>query len=127
MVETSSPVRFNTRLKVKEDYDFTMAHISAFGGVVRANHLLVKARHRTNAGGACTKVRAKHDTNAISFLRKKWKHAIRSHTRRKLEIGIHVPKLDKKIAAARNSQAIKQPFLVERLELNLMSAFEKNV
>eukprot|EP01047_Picozoa_sp_COSAG01_P014333 COSAG01_NODE_695_length_14201_cov_10.521875_19_plen_66_part_00 len=37
---------------LKEDYDFTAAHIWEYGRVCRVNRLFVKAKHLTNAGGA---------------------------------------------------------------------------
>lgn len=103
VIDTTSPVRFDERLRVKEDYDFTMAHIKLHGGSVRANHLLVKAAHRTNTGGACSADRSVKERHAISLLKHKWGAAIRNNPRRALEVVIHIPKVQ------------KQPLSIEKL------------
>jgi hypothetical protein len=95
VVDTTSPIRFDERLGVKEDYDFTMAHIKLHGGSVRANHLLVKAAHRKNEGGACSSNREVKERHAISLLKHKWGAAIRDNPRRPLEVVIHIPKVQK--------------------------------
>lgn len=52
-VVDKSPCRFDTRMTLKEDYDLSCAHLKTHGSVVRCNHLMVFAKHETNAGGAC--------------------------------------------------------------------------
>merc|ERR1712014_232892 len=53
-VSEPSDIRFDTRLDLKEDYDYTAAHLDKYGGVLRCNRLLVAAKHQTNSGGACS-------------------------------------------------------------------------
>jgi hypothetical protein len=47
-----TPLRFDERLALKEDYGFTAAHIEEYGGALRLNWILASFRHRTNPGGA---------------------------------------------------------------------------
>src|SRR5262245_21049998 len=47
-----STIRFDETLRLKEDYDYTAAHLMAFGEVARLDWWLFSFRHRTNAGGA---------------------------------------------------------------------------
>jgi len=53
-VQDKSPCRFDTRMTLKEDYDLTCAHLEKYGVVVCCNHLMLFAKHDTNAGGACS-------------------------------------------------------------------------
>lgn len=46
-----SDERFDTNIKLKDDYGFTCQHILRFKKVVRFNYVCVKAKYHTNAGG----------------------------------------------------------------------------
>lgn len=69
---------FDERLKLKEDYDYTLAHLHDFGTVARLNLLLPTFVHRTNPGGACDFRTAEREQDAIAYLRYKWgsKHIV---------------------------------------------------
>merc|ERR1711924_299925 len=54
VVDKKSPVRFDESLTLKEDYDFTAAHLRKYGSVLRCNRLTFCAKHYKNAGGAAT-------------------------------------------------------------------------
>lgn len=86
VVDTSTRARFDTRLRVKEDYDYTMQHLKLHGGALRDNHLMVRASHRKNAGGAVGNDRPEHERAAIRLLKAKWGASIRDHPRRALEV-----------------------------------------
>merc|ERR1712217_753389 len=69
-----SPVRFDERMHLKEDYDFTCAHLQKHGSVYRCHRLLLQVEHETNEGGAVT-TRDEHgqrERAAIRLLRSKW-------------------------------------------------------
>lgn len=51
-VSDLSPCRFDPRMTLKEDYDFTCTHLATHGSVYRANRMFVAAAHETNVGGA---------------------------------------------------------------------------
>lgn len=51
VVDAKSPVRFDERFTLKEDYDFTCQHICKYGAVLRVNKLVLEFQHYTNAGG----------------------------------------------------------------------------
>jgi len=85
LVLPSSP-RFDENLKLKEDYDFTLAHIQLYGGVVRANDLLATFLHRTNKGGAVAVRSAELEQQSIAYLKNKWPGKLRDNPRRPNEI-----------------------------------------
>merc|ERR1711974_214003 len=51
-VHDNSPCRFDTRMTLKEDYDFTCTHLARHGSVLRCNRIFIRAVHETNTGGA---------------------------------------------------------------------------
>lgn len=73
-VSEKSPCRFDTRMTLKEDYDLTCAHLHTHGSVVRFNHIMIHAKHETNAGGACTvrDSQGERERENIRILREKW-------------------------------------------------------
>lgn len=83
-VTEPGPIRFDTRLTLKEDYDFTCSHLAAHGAVLRSNRLIIHAKHETNDGGACAirDPEGKEERKNIDILKEKWPGAIRNHTRR---------------------------------------------
>lgn len=81
-----SKPRFDERLRLKEDYDFTLQHITTYGGVARCNDILGHFAHRTNAGGACTFRNAEREQEAIALLKAKWPGMIVDNPRRPNEI-----------------------------------------
>lgn len=94
MVKCGSDLRFDTRLRLKEDYDFTCAHIRRYGGVARVGSLLASFDHRTNAGGAVSYRTAEAEQEAIALLKLKWGDWIKDNPKRPNEIllKVKVPK-----------------------------------
>jgi len=67
-----NPIRFDERLKVKEDYDYSMQHIAKYGGVLRFMKYGIDVIHLTNEGG-CVSYRTKDvEMEAYNILVKKW-------------------------------------------------------
>lgn len=67
-----NPLRFDERLKVKEDYDYSMQHIFKYGGVLRTHKYGIDVVHLTNAGG-CVSYRTKDiELECYDILVKKW-------------------------------------------------------
>jgi len=87
-VVDSSPCRFDTQMTLKEDYDFSCAHIAKHGSVLRCNRMLVHARHATNTGGAV----AERDQSGsrercnIAILQQKWPGVFKLNKKRKDEV-----------------------------------------
>lgn len=69
-----SPVRFDPRMTLKEDYDYTCSHLAKHGEVLRCNRMFVTAVHETNAGGAVSERDASGDRERqnIAVLKEKW-------------------------------------------------------
>lgn len=79
-------LRFDAKLTLKEDYDYTLQHIATFGGVVRSNDLLAEYKHYSNSGGAVAVRSTPNEQRNIAYLKSKWGEAIRDNPRRPNEI-----------------------------------------
>lgn len=77
---------FDENLKLKEDYDYTLQHITTFGGVARYGSILAHFAHRTNAGGAVEYRDPEREQEMITYLKNKWGKFIRDNPRRPNEI-----------------------------------------
>ena len=65
-------LRFDARLKVKEDYDYAMQHIAKYKGALRCTKYGIDVIHLTNEGG-CVSYRTKEvEMDAYNILLKKW-------------------------------------------------------
>ncbi len=84
-VEPSTP-RFDSSLRLKEDYDFTAQHLFTYGLVARCDIILGGFQHRTNAGGAVAYREPDVEQAAIATLRSKWGKAIVDNSKRENEI-----------------------------------------
>jgi hypothetical protein len=78
VVDTASPIRFDEKLTLKEDYDLTCQHIQRHGAVLRCNRMTISAKHQVNAGGACSIRNAKEEQANMAILFEKWPQAIKS-------------------------------------------------
>lgn len=87
-VADASPCRFDTTMTLKEDYDYTCAHIDRHGGVLRCNRLFVHAKHSTNKGGAVATRDGKgvKERANIAILQKKWPGVFRLNSKRTDEV-----------------------------------------
>lgn len=88
VVDLGSTVNFDPQMKLKEDYDFTCAHIKAHGSVMRCQHMTLTVKHYDNGGGACTMrdKKGKEEQRNIAILQKKWPGCFRSNPKRKNEV-----------------------------------------
>jgi len=79
-----SRCRFDERMSLKEDYDFTCSHLDAHGEALRCNRLIITAKHETNAGGACAirDAAGERERFNIGILREKWGDSIKNHPTR---------------------------------------------
>jgi len=73
-VTEGSPCRFETRMTLKEDYDYTCSHLAKHGAVLRCNRMFIAAVHETNAGGACSErdAQGNKERENIKILQEKW-------------------------------------------------------
>jgi len=92
-VVDKSPIRFDTEMKLKEDYALTCAHIEKHGGVVRSNRMTIQAKHQTNTGGACTTrdKKGKEEQRNIAILMRRWPRAFRLNPKRPNEVIMRWP------------------------------------
>lgn len=89
--DVGSDVRFDKRLTLKEDYDFSCSHISRYGAVLRCNRMVLDVAHYTNTGGAVTVRNEAEEQKNIKLLRAKWPKAIRLHPTRENEVVLQWP------------------------------------
>merc|ERR1712039_719439 len=87
--EPQSRVRFDPAMTLKEDYDFTCAHLARYRAVLRCNRLWLSVKHRTNAGGAVTVRNSEEEQRNIKILRRKWPKRIRAHPTKQDEVVIN--------------------------------------
>lgn len=85
-------LRFDENMYLKEDYDYTLQHVTTYGGVVRCNDLLFSFTHRTNSGGAVEHRTADREQEAIGYLKDKWGSFVRDNPRRENEILLRWPR-----------------------------------
>lgn len=83
MYITPSEPTFDERMELKEDYDFTAQHMVHYGIVARRNMWILKAQHRTNAGGAVARRTLALEEQTIAYLQNKWGTAIMASNPRK--------------------------------------------
>lgn len=79
-------LRYDERLQLKEDYDYTCQHLATVGAVARVDQLLASFAHRTNRGGAVAVRTPELEQASIQLLQAKWPDAIRANTRRPNEV-----------------------------------------
>lgn len=86
IVVRDTPLRFDTHLSLKEDYDYTAQHIKLYGGVARCNLLLMSYQHNTNPGGAVSYRTDQLEDETIAYLKQKHGAWISDNPRRKHQI-----------------------------------------
>lgn len=84
---------FDEGMKLKEDYDYTLQHLSRHGGVARLDWVLASFAHRTNKGGAVDYRTAELEQQAIAQLRARWGTLVADNPRRPNEILLKLPKV----------------------------------
>lgn len=77
-----SELKYDTKLKTKEDYDITLQHIKAYGGAVRINYLAPNFQHYNNKGGVVDTRTDSIEVESVKYLKKKWGNTISVNTRR---------------------------------------------
>lgn len=82
----STDIRFDPKLRTKEDYDITLQHVKKYGGVCRLNYAIPKFLHWNNAGGVVDYRTDEVEQASIAYLKKKWGGAIRDNKKRPNEI-----------------------------------------
>lgn len=72
--DIGSQCKFDRQMTLKEDYDFTCAHLGRHGAVMRCNRMFISVVHEVNAGGACSERDAagQRERENIKILQKKW-------------------------------------------------------
>lgn len=69
MVIRPCELRFNEKLRLKEDYEYTIQHIKKYGGAVRVCQFMTKFKHHSKIGG-CTGYRSGElEKESIQILR----------------------------------------------------------
>ena len=82
--------RFDEELRLKEDYDFTLAHVRKYGTVARCDNVLASFAHRSNKGGAVAYRTPEAEQEAIAVLKRKWPGLVVDNPRRPNEVLLKV-------------------------------------
>ena len=82
VIEPDCALRFDERMTLKEDYDFTAQHLAKHGAVARSNRVWVTALHYKNEGGAVADRNDEKEQFNIALLKYKWPGAIAKHPTR---------------------------------------------
>jgi len=81
-----NPIRFDNKLTLKEDYDFTLQHIKKFGTCIRYQKYIFSFEHYKNSGGAVEYRDSIEEGKNIRYLIAKWGDKIKLNPKRNLEI-----------------------------------------
>merc|ERR1719161_1770634 len=68
VIDKGSTVLFDETIGLKEDYDFTCAHIQKYGSVMRCNRMTITVKHYDNAGGAVSNRNTQEEQRNINIL-----------------------------------------------------------
>lgn len=79
-------LRFDTNLRLKEDYDFSLQHIAHGDGITRVNTILWSFQHYSNKGGAVSYRTDSLEQETVMYLLRKWSGALRLNPRRANEL-----------------------------------------
>jgi len=79
-------LRFDERLTLKEDYDYTLQHLNKYGNCFRYQKYLFHFQHYSNRGGAVDIRDDNEERKNIRYLMLKWGDKIKLNTKRKNEI-----------------------------------------
>lgn len=77
---------FDEALHLKEDYDYTLAHLNLHGEVARRNDVLASFAHRSNKGGAVAYRTPALEAASIAYLTAKWPGCLRPNPKRPGEV-----------------------------------------
>lgn len=80
-----NPIRFDNKLKLKEDYDYTLQHIQNTG-CIRYHKYLFNFKRYGNTGGAVNYRTTKLEQESINYLQTKWGECIKLNPKRENEI-----------------------------------------
>ena len=79
-------LRFDEKLTLKEDYDYTLQHCKEYGIVLRYQKYLFTFAHYKNQGGVVSYRNDEEEQKNIRHLKIKWGLAIKDNPKRKNEI-----------------------------------------
>jgi len=79
-------LRFDTNMRLKEDYDFCLQFMKEKGGCIRYGKYLMSFKHYSNKGGAVSYRTEQLEQTTINYLIEKWGECIKLNTKRPNEI-----------------------------------------
>lgn len=83
--DTNTP-RWDTTLPFKEDYDYTCAHLDAYGKVARLDMYVAHYDHYSNRGGAVALRTPGAEMGLVNTLTERWPQYLRPHPKRPGEL-----------------------------------------
>lgn len=86
MVFRPNPLRFDTRMRLKEDYDMTLQHLDYYGLVARVDRFLPTFRHNERKGGCGPYRTPEEEDRHVAMLLAKWPGKVVPNPRRPHEV-----------------------------------------
>ena len=71
-----NPLRYDERLPLKEDYDFTLQNLNEYRKVVRLNSYFYSVKQAEQAGGCATYRNFEKEQSQLNLLQRKWGDSI---------------------------------------------------
>lgn len=71
-VHIASPIRYDERLPLKEDYDLTLQHLLKYRKVLRINKYFYSVKQHSQVGGCASYRSISEELSQIKLLQKKW-------------------------------------------------------
>jgi len=79
-------IKYDTSMKLKEDYDFTLQHIMKYKKIIRFNNICVDAKHYSNSGGCQDYRNLKEENNSCEILLNRYPQFVKLNPSRPGEI-----------------------------------------
>jgi hypothetical protein len=79
-------LKFDNKLNLKEDYDYTLQHIKEYDGCIRYGMYLNSFKHYSNKGGAVDYRSTELEQETIKYLINKWGECVKLNPKRENEI-----------------------------------------
>lgn len=86
MTKPHTGIRFDTNLRLKEDYDFSLQYLKKYGRNAKHNYIICDFKHYSNKGGAVAYRNSELEKETVDYLLKKWNGALALNPKRENEI-----------------------------------------
>ena len=86
MTKPNTGIRYDTNLRLKEDYDFSLQYLKKYQKNAKHNYIICDFKHYSNKGGAVEYRNDNLEKETVEYLLKKWNGALALNPKRENEI-----------------------------------------